>query len=107
MEAVEIERREKRLRLIWWVAIIDALLLVPLVIGVLVDSHITGPVIGPIHGFGFLLEIYLAYLGSRDRWWGYWYPVAMIVTLGPPGAILGHPRAKREALEGEEKLLGF
>ena len=30
---------------------------------------------------------------------GWWYPAVTLVTGGPPGALLGHNRAKRQALE--------
>ncbi len=62
------------------------------------DHHGLAPIIGPIHGAGFLFEIYLAGLGAQDRWWGWWYPAVIFITTGPPGAILGHRKAHEEAL---------
>src|SRR3954451_21745729 len=88
---------ERLLRRIVIVSIVDGLLLIPLVVGMIVDWHGAAPIVGPIHGFGFLYEIYLAARGASERLWGWWYPAVITLTAGPPGAILGHGRAKREA----------
>jgi hypothetical protein len=88
---------ERLLRRIVIVSIVDGLLLIPLVVGVIIDWHGAAPIIGPIHGVGFLYEIYLAARGAGERWWGWWYPIVITVTAGPPGALLGHGRARREA----------
>ena len=46
------------------------------------------------------IEVGLTAWGSINKWWGWWYPIVTIITTGPPGALLGHGRAKREALGG-------
>ncbi len=92
------ERPLRLLRLIVIVSIVDFVLLVPLVIGVIIDYHGLAPIIGPIHGAGFLWELYLVARGAGEGWWGWWYPGVTLITGGPPGALLGHPRARREAL---------
>ena len=81
------------------VSIVDFILLIPLVVGVIIDWHGAAPIIGPIHGAGFLWELYLVARGAGEGWWGWWYPAVTLVTGGPPGALLGHNRAKRQALE--------
>jgi hypothetical protein len=81
------------------VSIVDFILLIPLVVGVIIDYHDLAPVIGPIHGLGFLVELYLVARGAALGWWGWWYPAVTLVTGGPPGALLGHNRARRQALE--------
>ena len=88
----------KQLRRITIVAWIDFVLLVPLVVGVIIDQHGLAPIIGPIHGAGFLYEVYLSARGSAERWWGWWFPAVIVITGGPLGALLGHNRAKREAI---------
>lgn len=93
------DRPLRLLRQIVIVSIIDLILLVPLVVGVIVDWHVLAPIIGPIHGAGFLWELYLVARGAGEGWWGWWYPAVTLVTGGPPGALLGHGRAKRQALE--------
>ena len=93
------ERPLSLLRLIVIVSIVDFLLLIPLVVGVIIDWHGAAPIIGPIHGAGFLWELYLVARGAAEGWWGWWYPAVTLVTGGPPGALLGHNKAKRQALE--------
>ena len=86
-----------QLRRITIVAAIDFALLVPLVVGAVDDNHGLAPILGPIHGAGFLYEVFLAIRGSAERWWGWWFPAVIVSTGGPPGALVGHNRAKREA----------
>lgn len=93
------ERALGLLRLIVIVSIADFILLLPLVVGVLVDWHDAAPIIGPIHGLGFLWELYLVIRGAALGWWGWWYPGVTLVTGGPPGALIGHRWARRQALE--------
>lgn len=93
------ERPLRLLRLIVIVSIIDFLLLIPLVVGVIIDYHGLAPIIGPIHGAGFLWQLYLVARGAGEGWWGWWYPAVTLVTGGPPGVLLGHHRARRQALE--------
>ncbi len=97
--ARQAERPLSLLRLIVIVSIVDFILLIPLVVGVIIDWHGAAPIIGPIHGAGFLWELYLVARGAGEGWWGWWYPAVTLVTGGPPGALLGHNRAKRQALE--------
>ncbi|MDQ3356342.1 MAG: hypothetical protein M3502_06450 [Actinomycetota bacterium] len=66
------------------------------------DNHGLAPILGPIHGAGFLYEVFLAIRGSAERWWGWWFPAVIVVTGGPPGALVGHNRAKREAAAAKE-----
>ncbi len=78
------------LRRIAVVAIVDALLLVALVAASLGDRESAVNVLGPLHGAGFLLEVYLAVRGAGERLWGWWFPAAIAVTAGPLGALAGH-----------------
>lgn len=78
------------------VAIADALLLVPLVIAGLSDAEGVVDVLGPLHGIGFLILIYLTAQGSARGLWGWWFPALVIVTLGPPGSLIGDVRIRRE-----------
>jgi hypothetical protein len=86
-------------RLLRWVAIVafvDFLLLIVLVIAAVSDAESTVSVLGPIHGIGFLLELLLAAKGSVERRWGWWFPVAVVVTGGPLGALIGHVKVTRD-----------
>jgi hypothetical protein len=85
----------KRLDLIRIVAIVDGLLLVPLLLGLVLDWDIKG-VLGPIHGCGYLLLLFLTARGAGERRWGWWFPAVVVVTLGPPGSLYGDLRIRRE-----------
>ena len=84
------------LRLIAWVALVDFLLLVPLVIAGVVDNEPLTSVLGPIHGVGFLVELFLAARGAGERLWGWWFPAAVVLTAGPLGALVGHRLVSRQ-----------
>lgn len=91
--------RERTRRLLRWVAIaaaVDFLLLVPLVYASLSDNHSLVSVLGPIHGIGYLIQLFLTVRGAGERLWGWWFPAIVVVTLGPPGALIGHIKISRE-----------
>ncbi len=83
------------LRLIRIVAILDFVLLVPLVAAALSHAEGVVDVLGPIHGAGFLLLVFLCVRGVREDRWGWWFPVLVVVTLGPPGSLIGERRIRR------------
>jgi CHASE2 domain-containing sensor protein len=84
-------RRMRFLNIIAWVAVVDVLLLIPLVWASrwVADRHEIVSVLGPIHGFLFLVLIGLCAYGSLQKWWGWWFPVLVVVTLGPLGSLIG------------------
>ncbi len=84
----------RRLNVVRGVAIADAFLLVPLVIAALSDSDLVS-ILGPIHGCGFLLLLFLVVRGVGDGLWGWWFPAIVVVTLGPPGSLYGDVRIRR------------
>jgi hypothetical protein len=81
------------------VAVVDALLLVPLVWAALTDREGLVSILGPIHGVGFLLLMYLTARGAGEGHWGWWFPAVTLVTGGPPGSLIGDVRIRR-ALPG-------
>ena len=84
--------REMRfLNIIAWVAVVDVLLLIPLVWASrwLADRHDLVAVLGPVHGFLFIVLIGLCAYGSIQKWWGWWFPILVVVTLGPLGSLIG------------------
>ncbi|HEV2771653.1 MAG TPA: DUF3817 domain-containing protein [Thermoleophilaceae bacterium] len=83
------------LRLIRSVAIVDFVLLVPLVAAALSHAEGVVDILGPIHGAGFLLLVFLCVRGVREDRWGWWFPVLVVVTLGPPGSLIGERRIRR------------
>ena len=80
---------KRQLNLVLVVAILDALLLVPLVYGFITDSEVHKEILGPIHGIGFLILVFLTARGAVERHWGWWFPALVVVTGGPPGSIIG------------------
>ncbi len=83
------EEIKRRLNIVLVVAILDALLLVPLVYGFLTDSEVHKEILGPIHGLGFLLMLFLTARGAGEKLWGWWFPAIVVLTGGPPGSIIG------------------
>ena len=79
----------RQLNIVLVVAILDALLLVPLVYGLFTDSDVHKEILGPIHGFGFLFLLFLTVRGAVEKLWGWWFPAIVLVTGGPPGSIVG------------------
>lgn len=79
----------RRLRVVRWVAVADALLLVALVSASLLDRRDLVSVLGPVHGGNFLLLAVLVYTGATDGLWGWWFLAATVFTGGPPGAFIG------------------
>ncbi len=85
----------KRLNLIRGVAIADFLLLVVLLIAAVTHAEGLVSVLGPIHGVGFVAMVGLCVSGASDRRWGWWFPALVVVTLGPPGSLLGDALLRR------------
>jgi hypothetical protein len=86
----------RRLNLIRAVAIVDALLLVPLVIAALNDNEGVVDWLGPLHGVGYLILLFLCARGAAERLWGWWFPAIVVVTLGPPGSLIGDVKIRRD-----------
>jgi hypothetical protein len=80
---------KRQLDIVLVVAILDALLLVPLVYGLITGSEVHKEILGPIHGLGFLFLLFLTGRGAVERHWGWWFPALVVVTGGPPGSIIG------------------
>lgn len=89
------EQVRRRLDLIRVVAIADALLLVVLVAAAVSDAEGLVSVLGPIHGVGFLILVFLCLKGAGEGLWGWWFPALVVVTLGPPGSLIGDARIRR------------
>ena len=85
------------LKLIRWAAIADFLLLIPLVIAAVRDADGVVSILGPIHGIGFVVLLVLCLKGWSEDRWGLWFPALVVVTLGPPGSLIGERRI-RDAL---------
>jgi integral membrane protein len=73
-------------RIVSW---IDAVLLVLLLSLVVAGARGGVRVVGTIHGIGYLVLLGMTVMGARSRLWSWWYPVAVLVTGGPIGSIVG------------------
>lgn len=72
------------------VGIADALLLVVLLYFAFVDrSDAAVSILGPVHGVGYLILLYLTVTGASGKRWGWWFPGIVLVTGGPLGSIVG------------------
>jgi Domain of unknown function (DUF3817) len=91
----ETDKTLQQLRLIRLVAILDFCLLVPLVIAALNHAEGVVDILGPLHGIGFLLLLFLCVRGVGQGRWGWWFPAIVVVTLGPPGSLIGEHRIRR------------
>ncbi len=89
----ETRRALSRIRVL---ALLDALLLVPLVIAGVTGAEGVVDVLGPLHGVGFLLLVLLCARGAGEGRWGWWFPAIVVVTLGPPGSLVGDLRIRRD-----------
>ncbi|MGI8632372.1 MAG: DUF3817 domain-containing protein [Solirubrobacterales bacterium] len=95
LELDRVARTRKLLRQVAIVAIIDTLLLIPLVYASFTDAEGLISVLGPAHGVGFLAEVYLAVRGAGEKLWRWWFPAIIVVTGGPLGTLIGHVRISR------------
>ena len=84
-------REIKFLNYIAIVAIVDVLRLIPLVWASrwFADKHELVSVLGPIHGIFFVILVALCGFGAIQRWWGWWFPLIVVITGGPIGSLLG------------------
>ncbi len=83
------QRIRKRLRIVQVVALIDLVLLVTLVAAAVTRQQNIVHVLGPIHGINYLLLVVIVGTAAIDGLWGWWFPLIVLVTGGPPGAFIG------------------
>lgn len=98
-------REIRFLNIIAAVAILDFLLLIPLVWASrwVADKHDIVSVLGPIHGFFFVVLIALCAYGSMQKWWGWWFPILTLITGGAIGSLIGDVIVRRQLKEGTAK----
>lgn len=87
----------RQLDVIRAVALADFLLLIALLYAsVIADSDGAVSILGPIHGIGFLAQAYLVVKGAGEDRWGWWFPAIVVVTAGPPGALVGDYKVRKD-----------
>jgi integral membrane protein len=88
--------QRRALNLVLTIGIADALLLVVLLYVAFVDRNEDAvSILGPIHGIGFLILLYLTVYGAGAKRWGWWFPAIVLVTGGPVGSIVGDTVLRR------------
>ena len=87
--AVNAEDTKRRLNVILVLAVVDAVLLVPLLLHRFNDLDVPTMPIGMTHGLLFIALVGLCAKGALDGLWGWWFPAITVVTGGPPGSIIG------------------
>jgi hypothetical protein len=93
-------RTRRQLNIVRRVALADAVLLAVLVPAAIAEAEGLVSLLGPVHGFGFLLLLFLVVRGAGERLWGWWFPALVLVTLGPPGSLIGDLRIRRRLPAG-------
>lgn len=83
------ERVRRRLSLVRWIALVDLILLVALVMSSLSGNRQLVSILGPLHGGNFLLLLVVVGTAAADGFWSWWFPLAVLVTGGPLGALIG------------------
>ena len=78
------------------VAVLDGIALIVLLYCAITDREGVIDVLGPLHGLGFLLLLYLTAKGAGEGRWGWWFPAITLVTTGPPGSLVGDLKIRRE-----------
>src|SRR5581483_5520144 len=83
------EHISRRLRIVRLVALVDLVLLLALVSAALAGKREIVHILGPLHGINFLLLLVIVGVAAIDGVWGWWFPVVILLTAGPPGAFIG------------------
>ena len=98
----EFARMRRLVNLIAVVAVLDVMLLAPLVWAAITDREDLVSLLGPIHGVGFLILLTLCVRGATNERWGRWWPLLIVLTLGPIGSLIGDLVVRRELRAGPD-----
>ena len=82
-------RVRRRLRVLRYLALLDAVLLIALVLSALTGTRGLVHILGPLHGVNFLILLVTAGTAALDGLWGWWFPALILVTAGPIGTLIG------------------
>jgi hypothetical protein len=82
------------------VAFVDLVLLLALVLAALTGKREMVHILGPLHGINYLLLLVVVGTAAIDDIWGWWFPMVILLTAGPPGAFVGewiiHRRIRKQ-----------
>ena len=98
-------RIRQRLRVVQVVALIDLVLLAMLVTAAVTRQQNIVHILGPLHGINFLLLLVIVATAALDGLWGWWFPLLVLFTAGPPGAFIGEWLIlRRTSLQQKEEM---
>ena len=98
-------RIRQRLRVVQVVALIDLVLLAMLVTAAVTRQQNIVRILGPLHGINFLLLLVIVATAALDGLWGWWFPLLVLFTAGPPGAFIGEWLIlRRTSLQQKEEM---
>ena len=87
--SLELGEPARQLGVVRRLALVDALLLAVLVACSLGDLEVAVSIVGAVHGGLFLTLVTAVASGASERFWGWWFPVAIVISGGALGAFLG------------------
>jgi len=82
-------RVRRRLRVLRYLALVDAVLLIALVLSALTGTRSLVHILGPLHSVNFLILLVTAGTAALDGLWGWWFPALILVTAGLIGTLIG------------------
>ena len=98
-------RIRQRLRVVQIVALIHLVLLAMLVTAAVTRQQNLVHILGPIHGINYLLLLVIVSTAALDGLWGWWFPLLVLFTAGPPGAFIGEWLIlRRTSLQQKEEM---
>ncbi|GHO97878.1 hypothetical protein KSF_079260 [Reticulibacter mediterranei] len=106
--ALQVKRLQNRLRIVRLFALLDLVLLIALVWAALTEQKDIVHILGPLHGINYLLLLVVVTAAALDGIWGWWFPLAVLLTAGPPGAFIGewimHRRLRASSVAAQESV---
>ncbi len=98
MESAQKAQRVLRwLMIVRWIALVDLVLLIVLLVASFTNNEKLVQTFGLTHGIVFLALIAIVGIGAVLKLWSWWFLVATLITTGPPGALVGEVLIGRKA----------
>ncbi len=87
--SLEPDEPGRQLDVVRRLALVDVLLLAVLVLCSVFDLDVAVSIVGALHGGLFLTLVTVVVAGAGERLWPWWFPVAIVLTGGAVGALVG------------------
>ena len=95
--ALEAQQVLRWLMIVRWIALADLVLLIVLLVASFANNEKMVQIFGLTHGIVFLALIAIVGIGAVQKLWTWWFLVGILVTTGPPGALVGEVLIARKA----------